>query len=117
MLPKLRSGWQAYSVPPSANRRPQVGSRSPSRRGRRRETGSHPIFQDFVFELLNVAGSFGGGFSFDKNYETGTLLEAIEVLKPYLPPGVVPKVIPLPTIQRIVTRYRKARDQYACLEK
>jgi hypothetical protein len=81
----------------------------PDRGGRRRGTVENVVFQDFVFDLLTNAGASGGDFKFDKNYETGTLLDAIKILTPHLPRGVIPKPLSksMGTIQRIVTKYRK----------
>jgi hypothetical protein len=85
----------------------------PELRGRRRGTVKNVIFRDFVFDLLSTAGASGGDFTFDKNYETGTLLKAIEILSPQLPEGVIPKPLSksMGTIQRIVIQYRKAEGQ------
>jgi hypothetical protein len=81
----------------------------PTKRGRRRGAVENVIFQDFVFDLLNNASASGGHVTFDKNYETGTLLDAIKVLTPHLPKDVVPKDLSksMGTIQRIVTKYQK----------
>jgi hypothetical protein len=46
-------------------------------------------------DLVHVAKWAGGGFTYDKNHPTkGTLKKAIEQLKAYLPPGVVPTMLP-----------------------
>lgn len=91
----------------------------PDQKGRRRGTVKNVTFQDFVFDLLTNAGATGGDFTFDKNYETGTVLEAIEILTPHLPKGVVPKPLSksMGTIQRVISRYRKISDELAELEK
>jgi hypothetical protein len=103
LLANLFSSAVGNSPPPD---HPGGGAR-PDQKGRRRGTVKNVIFQDFVSDLLTNAGATGGDFTFDKNYEMGTVLEAIRILTPHLPEGVCPKKLPMGTIQRIVTRYRK----------
>lgn len=73
-----------------------------SQRGRRRGDIKDLAFRQFVHFLLLVTEQWcGGDLTFDKNYEKGSLLEALKVLRKYLPQGVVPSHLPLMTIQRI----------------
>ena len=78
-------------------------------RGRRRQRGEppgklkHPLFQHFVCALLITTRRSGGRFTLEKNIRTGTLIDAIKLLTPYLPEGVVPKRLPSSTLQRLKT--------------
>lgn len=50
----------------------------------------------FVLRLLWDVRAAGGKLTFDKNQHKGTLVEALKLLRPYLPPGFVPKKNELP---------------------
>jgi len=52
---------------------------------------------------------FGGSLTLDQNRGTGSLIEAIEILRPCLPEGFVPKALPLKTMQRIKTQVARRR--------
>jgi hypothetical protein len=110
-LPLLREKvwWLENLLCTAVGKNPSSGTQPGKRVRRRRGTVENVIFQDFVFDLLKNAGASGGHVTFDKNYETGTLLDAIKVLTPHLPKDVVPKDLSksMGTIQRIVTKYRK----------
>jgi hypothetical protein len=103
-----RASWLVGLFSVAIGKSPGGGVR-PTQRGRRPGTVENVIFQEFVFDLLSTAGASGGHVTFDKNYETGTLVDAIKVLTPHLPKDVVPKNLSksMGTIQRIVTKYRK----------
>lgn len=59
------------------------------------------MLRELVFGLLRAAAETGGRFTFNKNSATGTLADAIDRLRPYLPKGLVPAPIPATTIQRL----------------
>ena len=83
---------------------PQVRS-GPSQRGRRKGDVKDLAFREFVHYLLIVTEEWCGGvLTFDKNYESGTLVDAIEILRRYLPNGVVPRPLPFMTIERVKRR-------------
>jgi hypothetical protein len=68
---------------------------------------------DFSFELVvgglrSWATEYHGSFTFSKSNGSGTLLQALEVLRPHLPDRVIPRQLPLTTIERIVAAQRKA---------
>jgi hypothetical protein len=42
----------------------------------------------------------GGRLTLDKNRGTGTLVTALSLLREYLPPGFVPKALPLSTLAK-----------------
>jgi hypothetical protein len=103
-LPVLQRSVEAlahlFSV--AVNKAPPQGKSAPQRRGRRRGDVKDLSFRQFVHYLLVVTEDWcGGTLTLDKNYESGTLIDAIEILRPYLPQGVVRKGLPLQTIQRV----------------
>jgi hypothetical protein len=86
----------------AANKAPPQGKSGPHKRGRRSGDVKDLSFRQFVHYLLVVTEDWcGGTLTLDKNYEKGTLIEAIEILHPYLPAGTVPDPLPLQTIQRV----------------
>jgi hypothetical protein len=78
----------------------QWARRSPRARPRGRPAkGSLAFsFHLFTLELLWDVRAAGGRLTLDKNMATGTLLEALRLLRPYLPPGFVPIALPLSTL-------------------
>jgi hypothetical protein len=72
--------------------------RQVSRRGRPSDTVKNRGLRQFVWNLHFIAERLGGRFTFTESTETGTLIKAIELLRPYTPPGVVPPVLPISTI-------------------
>lgn len=94
----------AGQVPPFA-----PGVRGPFKPGRGKGTVNDPTFHNFVGSLLIGASMFGGFFTLDKNFKRGTLLEALDALRPYLPKGVIPYDLRphLATLQRIKTAHEK----------
>jgi hypothetical protein len=85
----------------AVNKAPPQGKSAPQKRGRRSGDVKDLSFRQFVHFLLVVTEECcGGTLTLDKNYEKGTLIEAIRILSPYLPVGVVPNPLPLQKIQR-----------------
>jgi hypothetical protein len=102
-LPELPRSVEAmahlFSI--AVNKAPPQGKSGPQKRGRRGGDVEHFSFRQFVVYLRVVTEDWcGGTLTIDKNYGTGTLIEAIRVLRPYLPVGVVPNPLPLQIIQR-----------------
>jgi hypothetical protein len=63
--------------------------------GRPKGTRNYPILRQLVLDLVHVTKWAGGKFKYDKNYpENGTLKEALELLRPYMPTGAVPPTLP-----------------------
>jgi hypothetical protein len=81
--------------------------------GRRKGAVKDETFHDLVFSLLSNAAEWGGALPLDKSKnfkkEGGALAEALEMLRPYLPKGVIPEKLPLMTLQRIKTQHAKAQ--------
>jgi hypothetical protein len=62
------------------------------------------VLSQLVFQLCRLAEELGGEFTFDKNSRArhrGTLLQALELLRDHLPRCLIPKALPLGTIQKI----------------
>ena len=59
------------------------------------------MLRELVFSLLSAADGARGEFTLDKNRGTGTLLRALELLRPHLPKGLVPNALPIGTIQKL----------------
>lgn len=97
---------EAWSVVPGT-------AKLPFKPGRKRRMVNDVTFQDFVRDLLRCAAEAGGSLTLDKNrnYKKGTLVEALEILRPHLPRGVIPTALTshLATLQRIKTKHSKAR--------
>jgi hypothetical protein len=65
-----------------------------------------PALHYIVEGLLLSANCAEGDLTFDKNFPGGgTLIDALNVLKVYLPAGTIPNALPLSTIQRIKTNF------------
>ena len=88
-------------------------TRLPYKVGKRKGTVKDKTLHDLVFGLFSYAAGAGGALSLDKNRnfnkEGGALAEALNILRPYLPKGVIPDKLPLGTLQRILTQQSKAR--------
>ena len=86
-----------------------LGAAQPTRprihaRGRPRGTIKNPIGERFVRRLWRAAEFSGGRLTIDKNYSSGTLKEALEILRAHLPSGGI--VEDNSTLQRIITSER-----------
>jgi hypothetical protein len=71
----------------------------PGLKGRRVGSVKDATFRNLVRHLMVDALETGGQLKFDKTSGTGSLIEALRILRPYLPEGVVPLVPPSGTIQ------------------
>jgi hypothetical protein len=89
----------AIAVNKSPPKAPGVSGRS--------RTVKDPTFQRFVRDLLINAELAHGRLSLEASAQSGTLIAAIEKLREYLPPGVVPASLPIGTIQKIKNNWRK----------
>ena len=100
-LPRLvRELEHLFSV--AVGKAPLQDASRTSRDGRRKGVVKDLAFHEFVRYLLLVAeGWCGGKLTFDKNKKRGTLIDAINILRPYLPQWIVPSPLPFSTIQRI----------------
>jgi hypothetical protein len=81
------------------------------RRGRPRGRVKNREFQVFVRGLFLAAEWAGGRYTLEKNIREGTVIEAINILAPYLPAGFVPKNLPFSTLQRMKSTLPKRRKR------
>lgn len=102
-LAHLLSVAAGKAPPPS----PSENSR-PNRKGRRKGSVGDVIFLDFVRFLLVVTTESKGDLKVENECGTGSLIDALDILRPYLPKKFVPIVPPAGTLQRI----RANRDDY-----
>jgi hypothetical protein len=79
------------------------------KQGRSKGNVNDIVFQDFVFQILTYAAADGGDLKIDKNHQKGSLITALEILRPHLPKGAVPNALPFGTLQKIRTKHLKAR--------
>jgi len=83
---------------------PRYPHQSPQSRRGGKGTVKHPIFQNFVCDLLISTTAAEGNLTLDKNGKDGTLINAIEMLAFYLPDDFDPKSLSFSTFQRLKTR-------------
>jgi hypothetical protein len=79
------------------------------KQGRSKGSVNDTVFQEFVFRILVYAAADGGDLKIDKNYQKGSLITALEILRPHLPKGVIPNGLPFGTLQKIRTNHLKAQ--------
>ena len=76
------------------------------KKGRVKGAVGNPVFENFLRHILLFTEEAGGKLTFDKNSKKGTLITALNVLRPHLR-GVVPNALAYRTIQRIITKFLK----------
>jgi hypothetical protein len=75
----------------------------PTRRGPKRER-SHLVLRNLIRDLWRIAREHDGDFTLSVNDDgqaRGTIVKALRLLEPVLPPGLVPRVIPTTTFKRL----------------
>jgi hypothetical protein len=92
-----------------------VPANSPKKRDWRQRTVKDVTFENFLTHLFVDVAETGGQLTFTKDSGTGTLIDALDILRPHLPGGVVPEQLPLGRIQKIKTNYRNFYAGYADL--
>jgi hypothetical protein len=66
------------------------------------------MLRELVFSLLRAARDNYGEFTLDKNSPPkGSLLQALDILRPHLPKGLVPNALPAATIQTLKTEFSR----------
>jgi hypothetical protein len=65
--------------------------------------------QQLVDGLLSAATEANGKFTFNMNDESGTLADALRLLRDHLPEGLVADPLPVRTIQRVKTAFFRRR--------
>jgi hypothetical protein len=86
---------------------------SPKKRDWRQRTVKDVTFENFLTHLFVDVAETGGKLTFTKDSGTGTLIVALDILRPHLPEGVLPKRLPLGTIQKVITNWRNFYAGYA----
>jgi hypothetical protein len=81
----------------------------------RQRTVKDVTFENFLSHLLVDVAESGGELTFTKEGGTGTLIVALDILRPHLPDGVVPEDLSLGTIQKVKTNYGNFYAGYADL--
>ena len=83
--------------------RPRLPSQPPDPpvAGRRSGTVEHWAFQNFLYDLLISTTEANGRLTLRREYKSGSLIEAMNALKPYLPAHFVPTPLPIRTLQRV----------------
>jgi hypothetical protein len=66
------------------------------------------MLRELVFSLLRATRDNYGEFTLDKNRQSGTLLKALDILRPHLPKGLVPNALPVGTIQKLKTEFSRS---------
>jgi hypothetical protein len=89
------------------SKRPDKGG-PPRSRGRKRGSVSvhNRALQKLVRELSLAALAARGNFTIDKNFKKGSLIDALNALRKYLPARLVPIVLP-GTIQKFATGFNQ----------
>jgi hypothetical protein len=89
----------------------------PAKRGPKKGAVKDPTFYKFVWGLLTSTDEAGGktlSLDKNKNQKEGTLVRALDILRRYLPSGVIPDDLSphRATLQRIRTEHSKARRRW-----
>jgi hypothetical protein len=92
---------------------PALSTKKPDWRLR---TVKDATFDTFLTHLFVDVAETGGKLTFTKQGGSGTLIAALDILRPHLPEGVVPKRLPLGRIQKIKANYPQFYTGYAELE-
>ncbi len=83
----------------------------PNPRGRPRRGAFSAIHSasltEFTLRLLLVVRFANGQLSIDKNSGEGTLVDALNLLRPYLPRGFIPQKLPMAMLDKVRTLDRK----------
>jgi hypothetical protein len=63
------------------------------------------MLRELIFRLLAAARDTDGRLTFDQNPVAGSLAYALNKLRPYVPPGLIPDPLPRRRIQRLKTEF------------
>jgi hypothetical protein len=100
-LPRqIRELEHLFSI--AVGKAPLMDAAWPAKDGKRKGDVKDLAFTEFIHYLVAIAEDwYGGQLTYDKNYETGTLIEAIDILRPYLPKRLAQTPLSSSTIRRI----------------
>jgi hypothetical protein len=101
--------YSIFNSTMGTSKRPDRGG-PPRTPGRKKGSVSvhNRALQKLVRDLSLAALAAGGNFTINKNFKTGSLIEALDALRDYLPAGVVPNELP-GTIQKFATDFNQSR--------
>jgi hypothetical protein len=91
----LRSA--AGKAPPRAPDQPAPAKQKSTRNRSPKDV----LFQDFVRRLHLFVEDSGGQLSLDHMHKKGSLVEALTILRPFLPKGLIPDELPIGTLRKI----------------
>jgi len=77
----------------------------PRVKGGQRQGSKHFVLRCFALELMHITHLAGGRLSPNQFKKTGSLTEALNALRDYLPPGLIPTPLPYSTLEKL--NYRK----------
>jgi hypothetical protein len=80
--------------------RPPGGTPPKHQKSNRDKTRADVMFLDFLHRLKTVASESGGNLSVDPAHQRGTLVDAVDLLKPRLPVGFVPDKFPFSAFKK-----------------
>jgi hypothetical protein len=80
----------------------------PNKKGRRRGSVKDVLFHDFARWLLRVTTDSKGDLTIENEGRTGSLIDALDILREYLPKGLVPPRPAAGTLQRIKENLKAA---------
>ena len=67
------------------------------------------MLRELVFGMLAAAAETGGKLTFNGNSETGTLAQALDLLRDYLPRGLLATPLPASSIKRLKSDFSRFR--------
>lgn len=84
------------------------------RRGRPSQEPGDPGFNaldSLLYGIVHAVSAADGRLTFDKNHGKGTIVKFIECLKPFLPSGLLPNVLPPTRMARAVQWTKKSSEK------
>lgn len=102
----------------AAGRAPPPGpgeTSAPDKRGRRKGSVKDVMLLDFVRLLLLATATSKGDLTVEDESNTGTLMDTLQILREYLPVGLVPLAPPAGTLQRIKANIKADHVYYTPL--
>jgi hypothetical protein len=80
-----------------------------AKKGRGRPSGGagHAALHKITYDLLLGVSAAGGNLTINKNNENDCLRTVLNILRDYLPYGVIPEILPSPTLQNIRSKFKR----------
>jgi hypothetical protein len=73
-------------------------------------------FADFLEKLIIVACGFGGSITFNRKTGKGNVVDLVNELRPLMPEGFIPNVLPKSTIERLAAKARSSMSAPGMVE-